>query len=71
MPWPRVAVPSGMLPFMNAIVPVGRLPCEAVTVAVRRTGRPEIELVVFVDSAVAVGVWEMVSVMIWEDVLPA
>ena len=70
-PWPRSAVPSRILPFTNATVPVGKLPPEAVTVAVRRTGRPEIELVVFVESAVAVGVWEMVSVMICVDMLPA
>jgi hypothetical protein len=71
VPWPRFAVPSRILPFTNATVPVGRLPPEAVTVAVRRTGRPEMELVVFVENVVVVGVWEMVSVMIWVDVLPA
>jgi hypothetical protein len=55
---------------MKTMVPVGTLP-EAVTVAVRRTGLPEIELVVFDESSVAVGVWAMVSVMICVDVLPA
>jgi hypothetical protein len=49
---------------MNAIVPVGRLPPAAVTVAVRRTGRPEIEVVALVESVVNVGVWAIVSVMI-------
>jgi hypothetical protein len=55
---------------MNAMTPVGRLPPAAVTVAVRRTGLPEIELVVFVESTVTVEVWEIVSVMICVDVLP-
>jgi hypothetical protein len=64
VPCARFALPNTILPFINATVPVGRLPPEAVTVAVRRTGRPEIEVVALVESAVTVGVWAIVSVII-------
>jgi hypothetical protein len=52
-------------------VPVGVLFPEAATVALSRTGLPEIEVVPFVDNVVTVGVRAIVSVMIWVDVLPA
>jgi hypothetical protein len=64
VPWVRFALPSTILPSMNAIVPVGSIPPAAVTVAARRTGLPEIEVVALVESVVTVGVWAIVSVMI-------
>ncbi len=71
IPLVRFTVPTGILPFMKVMVPVGMLPCEEVTLAVRVSLRLQIELVALLDSSVVVVVCEIVSVMIWEEILAA